>query len=131
MVAEALLLQPIRAGVGPSGIRALTELARGQPDLVGAFRRYLIPGMAIFPPTAHAVLELFNGLDGDNPALDRRPPRFQAGLPRRATGWTKIAAGAEMHRPRAFPWQHALPGASSLTVRWCPHRPIILERRRQ
>jgi 2-polyprenyl-6-methoxyphenol hydroxylase-like FAD-dependent oxidoreductase len=46
-----------------SRIKALTELARGQPDLVGALRRYLIPGMTKFPPTAHAMLNLLTGLD--------------------------------------------------------------------
>jgi 2-polyprenyl-6-methoxyphenol hydroxylase-like FAD-dependent oxidoreductase len=44
-------------------VRALTELARGQPDLIGALRRYLIPGMTKFPPTAHAMLKLLTGLD--------------------------------------------------------------------
>ena len=44
-------------------VKALTQLARGQPDLVGALRRYLIPGMTKFPPTAHPMLELLTGLD--------------------------------------------------------------------
>ncbi|MBV8107884.1 MAG: FAD-dependent monooxygenase [Hyphomicrobiales bacterium] len=44
-------------------IRALTELARGQPDFVGALRRYLLPGMVKFPPTAHPMLRLLTGLD--------------------------------------------------------------------
>lgn len=46
-----------------SRISALTKLARGQPDIVGALRHYLIPGMTKFPPTAHAMLELLTGLD--------------------------------------------------------------------
>ena len=46
-----------------SRIKALTELARGQPDLVGALRRYLLPGATKFPPTAHAMIALLTGLD--------------------------------------------------------------------
>jgi 2-polyprenyl-6-methoxyphenol hydroxylase-like FAD-dependent oxidoreductase len=44
-------------------IRALTRLARGQPDLVGALRRYLIPGVTKFPPTAAPTIQLLTGLD--------------------------------------------------------------------
>jgi 2-polyprenyl-6-methoxyphenol hydroxylase-like FAD-dependent oxidoreductase len=44
-------------------IRALTELARGRPSLVGALRHYLLPGMVNFPPTAHPMLQLLTGLD--------------------------------------------------------------------
>jgi 2-polyprenyl-6-methoxyphenol hydroxylase-like FAD-dependent oxidoreductase len=42
---------------------ALTGLARGQPNLLGTLRGYLIPGMTKFPPTAHAMLKLLSGLD--------------------------------------------------------------------
>lgn len=45
------------------GIKALTEFARGQPNLVGALRDFLIPGMTKFPPTAHAMTKLLTGLD--------------------------------------------------------------------
>jgi len=44
-------------------VKALTELARGQPDLVGALRRYLIPGMTKFPPRAYAMTDLLTGID--------------------------------------------------------------------
>ena len=49
--------------VGSSRGAALTELARGRPDLVGALRRDLIPGMAKFPPTARPMIRLLTGLD--------------------------------------------------------------------
>jgi 2-polyprenyl-6-methoxyphenol hydroxylase-like FAD-dependent oxidoreductase len=44
-------------------IRALTELARGRPGPVGALRRFLLPGMVNFPPTAHPMLRLLTGVD--------------------------------------------------------------------
>jgi hypothetical protein len=44
-------------------IKKLTQLARGQPELVALVRRYLIPGMTRFPPTAHQMMELVTGLD--------------------------------------------------------------------
>jgi 2-polyprenyl-6-methoxyphenol hydroxylase-like FAD-dependent oxidoreductase len=44
---------------------ALTELARGQPDLVGSLRRYLLPGIAKFPPATRAMVDLLTGLDHD------------------------------------------------------------------
>jgi 2-polyprenyl-6-methoxyphenol hydroxylase-like FAD-dependent oxidoreductase len=44
-------------------IRTLTELARGRPGVVGALRRYLLPGMVSFPPTAHPMLRLLTGVD--------------------------------------------------------------------
>jgi len=44
-------------------VKALTELARGRPEMVGALRRYVLPGLTKFPPTAHAMLDLLTGLD--------------------------------------------------------------------
>ena len=44
-------------------IKTLTAFARGRPDIVGALRRYLIPGMTKFPPTAHPMVQLLTGLD--------------------------------------------------------------------
>jgi 2-polyprenyl-6-methoxyphenol hydroxylase-like FAD-dependent oxidoreductase len=46
-------------------IRALTKLVRGPPDVVGALRRRLTPGMTKLSPAAHAMLELLTGLDHD------------------------------------------------------------------
>jgi 2-polyprenyl-6-methoxyphenol hydroxylase-like FAD-dependent oxidoreductase len=44
-------------------IRLLTELARGQPGLVGLLREHLIPGLTRFGPSAHAMVALLTGLD--------------------------------------------------------------------
>jgi hypothetical protein len=44
-------------------IKMLTEIARGQPDVVGLLRHCLIPGLTRFGPTAHAMVELLTGLD--------------------------------------------------------------------
>ena len=44
-------------------IKKLTQLARGRPELVALFRRYLIPGLTKFPPTAHQMIKLVTGLD--------------------------------------------------------------------
>ena len=50
-----------------SRIEKLTQLGRGQPDLVGLLRRYLIPGMTRFSPTEHMMMDLVTGLDHDMP----------------------------------------------------------------
>ena len=46
-----------------SRIKKLTQLARGRSELIALVRRYLIPGMTKFPPTAHQMMELVTGLD--------------------------------------------------------------------
>ena len=52
----------VHAGV-VERIKKLTQLARGRPELVALFRRYLIPGLTKFPPTAHQMMKLVTGLD--------------------------------------------------------------------
>jgi 2-polyprenyl-6-methoxyphenol hydroxylase-like FAD-dependent oxidoreductase len=44
-------------------IARLTQLARGRPDFVSILRRYLIPGMTTFAPTAQQMRDLVTGLD--------------------------------------------------------------------
>ena len=56
------LRRPVHQSV-ISRVKTLTELARGQPDIVGWLRGMLIPGLTKFPPTAHAMLDLLTGLD--------------------------------------------------------------------
>lgn len=44
-------------------IHAVTAFARGRPDLVGALRRFVIPGLTLFSPAAHLMARTLTGLD--------------------------------------------------------------------
>lgn len=44
-------------------IHAVTAFVRGRPDLVGGLRRYVLPGLAKFGPTAHLMARTLTGLD--------------------------------------------------------------------
>jgi 2-polyprenyl-6-methoxyphenol hydroxylase-like FAD-dependent oxidoreductase len=44
-------------------IDKLLRLARGQPAIVGLFRRFAIPAMTMFGPSRQAMINLFTGLD--------------------------------------------------------------------
>jgi 2-polyprenyl-6-methoxyphenol hydroxylase-like FAD-dependent oxidoreductase len=44
-------------------IHAVTAFVRGRPDLVGGLRRFVLPGLARFGPTAHLMARTLTGLD--------------------------------------------------------------------
>lgn len=44
-------------------IHAVTAFVRGRPDLVGGLRRFVLPGLAKFGPTAHLMARTLTGLD--------------------------------------------------------------------
>jgi 2-polyprenyl-6-methoxyphenol hydroxylase-like FAD-dependent oxidoreductase len=46
-------------------IHAVTAFVRGRPDLVGGLRRFVLPGLAKFGPTAHLMARTLTGLDHD------------------------------------------------------------------